>query len=416
MTTFDNRPKTQFDHHSPEYAENSRAINAELRAKCPVAHTDAHGGFYVISRYDDVVAAAKDDCTFASGHTVNGVSPLGVTIPSAPMPMFPIEMDAPDYLPYRKLLNPYFSPASSKEWAPRVARWVDVCLDQVIEKGSFDIIDDLANPVPSLFTCEFLGLPIEDWHSYADVQHEIIYTPPDDQGPVLQKYMEVLGRVWGIVTERRKNPTGDGLIDALVTAEIEGEPVPDDMVLSMVNLVMAGGFDTTTAVTANALIYLADHPEQRQILLDDPTLIPQACEEFLRYFTPQQGLARTVTQPVTIGDVELQPNDRVLLSWASANQDESVFECPNDVILDRFPNRHTTFGIGVHRCLGSHIARSELTTMVSRVLARMPDYRIDHDKARKYTSIGVINGWINVPATFTPGERLGDDPLPGSGR
>ena len=142
-------------------------------------------------------------------------------------------------------------------------------------------------------------------------------------------------------------------------------------------------------------------------------MIPQACEEFLRYFTPQQGLARTVTKPVTVGDVELQPNDRVLLSWASANQDEAVFDCPNEVVLDRFPNRHTTFGIGIHRCLGSHIARIELVTMVSRVLARMPDFRMDHEAARKYPRIGIINGWINVPATFTPGERLSDEPLPG---
>jgi len=412
MTTCDEAKTTAFDHHSPEYAENSRSINANLRARCPVAHTDAHGGFWVLSRYDDVVAAAKDDETFASGHTVNGVSPLGVTIPPAPVPMFPIEMDAPDYLPYRKLLNPFFSPAVSKTWEPRVARWVDTCLDQVVEKGSFDIVGDLANPVPSLFTCEFLGLPIENWRDYAEVQHEMIYTPPDRQGHVLQRYMEVLGRVYAIIEETRKSP-GEGLISDLVTAEIDGQPVSTDMVFSMVNLVMAGGFDTTTAVTANSLIYLSDHPEARQRLIDDPDMIPQACEEFLRYFTPQQGLARTVTKPVTIHDVELQPNDRVLLSWASANQDESVFDRPDEVIMDRFPNRHTTFGIGIHRCLGSHIARIELSTMVSRVLARMPDYRIDHQAAERYPSIGIINGWITVAATFTPGTRLSSDLLPG---
>jgi cytochrome P450 len=413
MTTLNQRNKTVFDHHSPEYAEKSLSINAELRNQCPVAHTDAHGGFWVLSRYDDVVAAAKNDETFASGHTVNGVSPLGVTIPPAPVPMFPIEMDPPDYLPYRRLLNPLFSPAASKEWQPRVTRWVDICLDQVIEKGSFDIVLDLANPVPSLFTCEFLGLPIEDWHAYGEVQHEIIYTPPAEQEAVLQKYMEVLGRVYAVITERRQNP-GEGLISTLVTAEIDGEPIADEMVLSMVNLVMAGGFDTTTAVTANALIYLADHPEARQRLIDNPEMIPQACEEFLRYFAPQQGLARTVTKPVAIRDVELQPGDRVLLSWASANQDQTVFDRPDEMILDRFPNRHTTFGIGIHRCLGSHIARIELTTMVSRVLARMPDYRVDHEAAVRYPSIGIINGWVTVPATFTPGARMTGEPLPGA--
>lgn len=411
MTTAEDRVTTEFDHHSVDYAENSLAINANLRAECPVAHTPAHGGFWVISRYDDVVAAAKDDATFASGHTINGVSPLGVTIPPAPIPHFPIEMDPPEYTPYRKLLNPLFSPAVSKSWEPRIERWVDICLDAVIEKGSFDIVADLANPVPSLFTCEFLGLPIEDWRMYGDVQHEMIYTPPAETDRIIQRYFEVLGRVHAIIVEQRNDP-GDDLIGKLVTAEIDGEPIPNEMVLSIVTLIMAGGFDTTTAVTANALIYLADHPDARQQLIDNPEAIPQACEEFLRWFTPQQGLARTVTKPVTIHDVELQPGDRVLLSWASANRDDAVFDRPDEVVLDRFPNRHTTFGMGIHRCIGSHIARSELTSMVSRVLARMPDYRIDHATAQRYPTIGIINGWINVPATFTPGEKQGSEQLP----
>lgn len=413
MTSTEQRAVVDFDHHSEDYQQNSLAINAELRAKCPVARTDAHGGFWVLSRYEDVVAAAKNDAVFASGHSVNGVSPLGVTIPPSPIPMFPIEMDAPEYMPYRKLLNPHFSPAVSKSWQGPVSHWVDVCLDQVIEKGSFDIVNDLANPVPALFTCEFLGLPLEDWHSYGEVFHEVIYTPPAEQGPVIEKLLKIVGRVYEVITEQRKN-SGEGLIGKLVTAEIDGEPVPVEMVLSMVNLIMSGGFDTTTAVTVNSLVYLADHPEVRQRLIDEPDLIPQACEEFLRYFAPQQGLARTVTCPVKIRDVELQTGDRVLLSWASANQDETVFDRPDEVIIDRFPNRHTTFGIGMHRCVGSHIARIELVTMVERVLARMPDYQISHDVAQRYTSIGIINGWITAPATFTPGKRLSADLLPGS--
>ena len=411
MTTFDERKLTAFDHHSVEYAQNSTSINASLRAECPVAYTPAHGGFWVITRYGDVVAAAKNDETFASGYTVDGVCPLGVIIPPAPAPHFPIEMDPPDYTPYRKLLNPLFSPAASKAWQPRVARWVDTCIDQVIEKGSFDIVGDLANPVPSLFTCEFLGLPIEDWRSYADVQHEMIYTPPSQQEDVVTRYLEILGSLHGLIAERRAQPRDD-VISTLVTSKIDGEPLSDEMVLSIVDLIMAGGFDTTTAATANSLIYLSDNPAERQRLIDDPTMIPQACEEFLRFFTPTQALARTVTKPVTVGDVELQPGDRVLLSWASANRDDDAFDRPDEVILDRFPNRHTTFGLGIHRCLGSHIARIELVTMVSRILARIPDYQVQHDAARQYTSIGVVNGWITVPATFTPGTRLGSESLP----
>jgi cytochrome P450 len=414
MTTFDERKLTAFDHHSADYAENSTSINASLREKCPVAYTPAHGGFWVISRYEDVVTAAKDDATFASGYTVDGVCPLGVVIPPAPAPHYPIEMDPPDYMPYRKLLNPLFSPGVSKAWQPRISRWVDICIDQVIEKGSFDVVGDLANPVPSLFTCEFLGLPIEDWRAYADLQHEMIYTPPNEREDIIKRYMELLGGVYSLITERRAAP-GDDVISTLVTSEIDGEPISNEMVLSIVDLIMAGGFDTTTAATASSLIYLANHPAERQRLIDDPEMIPQACEEFLRYFTPTQALARTVTKPVTVDGVDLQPGERVLISWASANRDEDAFDRPDELILDRFPNRHTTFGVGIHRCLGSHIARIELVTMVSRVLERMPDYQVSHDAAVRYPSIGVVNGWVRVPATFTPGARMGSESLPGSG-
>jgi len=411
VTTVNEDKQTVFDHHSPEYAENSTAINADLRAHCPVAHSDAHGGFWVVTRYEDVVRVAKDDETFASGHTVNGVSPLGVTIPPAPLPHIPIEMDPPDYLPYRKLLNPLFSPAVSEGWRPRITHWVDVCIDEVIETGSIDLVGDLANPVPALFTCEFLGLPIEQWREYADVMHAIIYTPPAEQEEIVKRYLALMGGVFAIIADHRAHPRDD-VISTLIDARIDGKPLPDETIASIIDLIIAGGFDTTTAVAANALIYLADHPDQRRLLIEDPSRIPQACEEFLRCFTPQQALARTVTKPVALGGAELRPGERVLMSWASANHDETVFAKPDEVILDRFPNRHTTFGIGIHRCLGSHIARSELVSMVSRVLDRLPDYTVDHSTAARYPSIGIVNGWITAPATFTPGRRVCDERLP----
>lgn len=411
MTNVENILTTDFDHHSPEYAQNSLAINAQLRAKCPVAHSDQYGGFWVVSRYDDVVAVAKDDETFRSGWMIDGKSPYGVNIPSSHTPHYPIEMDPPEYTPYRKLLNPLFSPAASKKWEPRIVHWVDVCLDEVIESGRFDIVLDLANPVPALFTCELLGLPIEQWRTYADLAHESIYTPPSERADVIRRYGEMMQGVVDVIVARQANPTED-LISVLGTAEIEGSPMSLDMIRAIVHLIMAGGFDTTTAVAANALSYLADNPDVRQRLKDNPDRIPRACEEFLRYYTPQQALARTVAKPVCLAGMELQPGDRALISWASANHDESQFESPDEINIDRFPNRHTAFGIGMHRCLGSHIARAELVAMVARVLQRMPDYRVDHDAARRYPSIGIVNGWIDMPATFTPGRRISTDHLP----
>jgi cytochrome P450 len=324
-------------------------------------------------------------------------------------------MDPPEYTPYRKLLNPHFSPATSKAWEPRIRHWTDVCIDAVIEKGTFDIVIDLANPVPALFTCELLGLPVENWRVYADLAHESVYTPPAERADVIRRYREMMDGVVEVIAARRADPKDD-LISKLVTSEVDGDPMALDMVRAIVHLIMAGGFDTTTAVTTNALIYLADHPEDRQRLIDDPELIPRACEEFLRYYTPQQALARTVAKPVCVAGVQMQPGDRALISWASANHDESVFESAADVNIDRFPNRHTAFGIGIHRCLGSHIARAELATMITRVLDRMPDYTVDHASARRYPSIGIVNGWIDAPATFTPRSRITSDGLPAPAR
>jgi cytochrome P450 len=415
MTNVDSKVTVDFDHHSPDYAQNSQSINAELRAKCPVAHSDQHGGFWVVSRYEDVVAIAKDDETFQSSWKIDGKSPYGVNIPPSPNPHYPIEMDPPEYTPYRKLLNPLFSPATSKTWEPRIAHWVDVCLDEVIEAGRFDMVLDLANPVPALFTCELLGLPIEQWRTYADLAHESIYTPPSQRADVVRRYGEMMKGVVNIILSRQATPKDD-LISALTIAEIDGSPMPVDMIRAIVHLIMAGGFDTTTAVAANALIYLGDNPDMRQRLIDDPDRIPRACEEFLRYYTPQQALARTVAKPVCVAGVQLQRGDRALISWASANHDERAFESPDKLNIDRFPNRHTAFGIGIHRCLGSHLARAELITMVQRVLQRMPDYVVDHESARRYPTIGIVNGWIDVPATFTPGQRITADHLPAPNR
>lgn len=200
----------------------------------------------------------------------------------------------------------------------------------------------------------------------------------------------------------------------LTQAEVDGEPLTDEVIIAICDLIMAGGFDTTTAATANALMHLHQNPEDRRRLDEDRTLLKPATEEFLRFFSPTQGLARTVTQDVEVAGQQLRAGDRLFLSWASANHDDTVFERPEDVVLDRRPNRHTAFGVGAHRCLGAPIARIEIEVMLDAVLTRLPYYRIDEERARRYTSIGIVNGWITMPATFTPGRPIGTDVLPGS--
>jgi len=197
-----------------------------------------------------------------------------------------------------------------------------------------------------------------------------------------------------------------------VQIDIEGRRLTDDEVTSILITTLGGGIDTTTALIANALVYLHHHPEHRGRLARDESFVTSFCEEMLRYYSPVQGFARTVTTDTDLGGCALRRGDRVFLSWAAANHDPLVFDRPEEIIPERFPNRHTSFGVGAHRCVGSTLARAEFGVVLREVLLRMPDYSLA-DGAVRYSNIGTANGWHRLPARFTPGRRVGA-PAPGS--
>jgi cytochrome P450 len=405
------RPQTvEFDHNSPEYAQRWREIYGDLRQRCPVAHTESYGGYYVLTRYKDVERALKDDDTFASHHSMEEGSQYGgILIPPSPNVSTPIEMDPPEFTPLRKLLNPHFSPGKAVEWEPFTRDVTIGLIDQVIETGRMDLVDQLASPVPALLTAALLGLPLEDWRMYSEVAHAIVYTPPADPRflDVVQRLQEIHQRATKVGLERRDDPQDD-LLSAIATyRDSNGELLPEHRITEFCSLIIGGGNDTTTSLLAQAFIWLSEHPDQRDWLREDPARIKGACEEFLRYFTPTQALARTIRKPVDIGGYELQPGDRVLLSFASANLDPEEFENPDEIVLDRFPNRHQAFGLGLHRCLGSNFTRMEFSVVLEEVLKRLPDFVVDRSASEAYESIGIVNGWATMPATFTPGTRQG---------
>ncbi len=410
MTAHDQRPVCEFDHHSPEYAERWVDIYDDLRRRCPVAWSPNYGGCWVVSSYDEVARIARDDATFSSEHDVEGTSHGygGIVIPSSHTWAMPIELDPPEFLAYRHLLNPPFAPAALERWEPLLQEVTSACIDAVIESGEADLVLDVANPIPAIFTLSFIGLPVEQWREYAEPMHEMVYSPPGSEGQAHAG--EAIGRMfvqlYEEVAERRVRPRDD-LITYLVEAEIEGEPLADQRIVEILFLVVAGGVDTTTALLSHAFLDLHRVPEQRARLVADPSLLALACEEFLRYYSPTQTNARTVTHDVDIAGQHLAAGDRVLLSWAAANRDGAVFDDPHEFVINRSPNRHTAFGLGIHRCLGSNFARAEFRIILGEVLRRMPDYRIDVDRSERYESIGNVYGYVRMPATFTPGPRVG---------
>jgi cytochrome P450 len=408
------QPRYHFDRHTPEYRDQFEAITEEMLAKCPIAWTDTYGGHWVAAGNREVFELAR--CPFVSNHhDLSGERPAyqGISIPPARRASGirggMLEMDDPEHRIYRNVLNPYMSPAAVKRWVPFVDDVVRACLDDKIDKGHIDFVDDLANVVPAVLTLAMLGIPLRKWKMYSEPVHAAVYTPEHspEAERVAEQHRQIGVDLFSNLVGIRENPR-PGIINALLQLRIDGEPAPDLELFGMLGLVIGGGFDTTTALTAHALEWLSENPDQRVLLSRErSTLLDSATEEFLRYFTPAPGDGRTFSEDCEFFGARFKEGERLWISWAMANRDPSVFADPNQIILDRKGNRHFSFGLGIHRCAGSNVARVVFKSMLTAVLDRIPDYRCDPAGTVHYDTIGVIQGMRHLPATFTPGRRIG---------
>lgn len=390
-----------FDHHSTEFAHDPWSPLAELRATCPVAFTENHGGYWVITSYDEIKLVAQDDVRFSSAS--------GITIPdkkNAGQRSIPIEMDPPDFLAFRRILHPMLSPAAVERITPVIERFVHAAIDEFIEAGRCDLVHDLADPLPAMTTLYKLGLPVERWPEFSEPMHQVVFLRQGDPRRAdamagLQMISEVL---YETIAARREAPRDD-MISYLVGCTVDGRPVTDAEVKDMAYLVIQGGFDTTGSAISNALLHISRDDALRQRLIDEPGILNTAVEEFLRFEAPQLALARTALEDVELGGRHIKAGDKLLLVWASANRDEKWFDDPDAIDLERFPNRHMTFGLGGHRCLGSTLARAQIKAALTAVLRRVPDFRVDESEATRPQTVGIAYGMYAMPATFTPGER-----------
>lgn len=400
-------PVVHFDHNSAEHAEDPVASYRELRNEAPVAWSDAHGGYWILSGYKPVFEASRDDDTFSSERNSYGGEGLSVVIPKTPAPFhIPIEIDPPNFRKWRKLINPITAPAAIARMEKIVKFYVTKFIDDIIEKGEADMTSVIG--VPAIITVDWLGLPIEHWERYASAFHALLIavpgTPEFEQAvKVDMPYLEEVTR--GIIAERRADPKDD-IISYLVGTEVDERPVTDEEVFAMVDLLLSGGVGTTASLVSNTVVWLHEHQDVRADLVEHPEKMDRAIEEFLRFFSPTQGLARTVTKDVEFMGCPMKEGDRVLLSWASANRDPELFEEPDELDIERWPNRHTAFGIGVHRCAGAHLGRAMAKELLTQIITRMGDYEVDRSRLVRYPHQGTNNGWTEIPATFTPGSRL----------
>lgn len=400
-------PLADFDVLAPTTLTENDAAWRDLRSRCPVAWTPHHGGHWIVSGYDEVATAFRDWETFSSARTDPAVS--SITISGARLPLLvPEELDPPEWHGYRRVLAAMLSPQAAERLRPRARHWARTCLDAVIESGRCELVSDLAFPVPAAVTLEWLGFPESDWAMFSHAFHDAAAYPHDtpEYRAAASAAGEVLGRIAEEVEIRARSPLGDGL-STITHAEIDGQPIPRDMAEKLAFMTVGGGVDTTSALISAALWHLHRFPDDRRRLLDEPDLLDTATEEFLRVYPPARTHARTVTVDTGFAGCPMRAGDRVLLSEVAANRDPRAFPDAERFVLDRFPNRHLSFGAGIHRCPGSHLARITFTETLHEVLWRIPDYVLVDEGVLEYPNWSMIGGWAALPAQFTAGPRLG---------
>lgn len=405
------------DFESPEHARDWQSTGKELRSKCPFAWSTDNGGHWVVSRYRDVLRIVQDDGVFTSGKRFDpatGVVEGGVAIPPMPVGrLIPAETDRPEWDLFRGILNPRLGPRAADKYKARAQSFATALVDRVIETGHMDTVDQFTNPLTAMVTLDLLGFPLEEWALFGDTLHALTSLAKNDPsyGQALAMAAAMDRRIDEEIERRRvEGHPGDDIIAHLMETRVEGEPLAHADIHQAIFNIIAGGVDTTTALTSSVIFHLGKHPEQRERLRADRSLMPIAREEFLRFFSPVHGLVRTVRSDSEVAGHPVVEGERIYMFLAAANRDPEIFDEPEEVILERFPNRHIAFGAGIHRCIGSFLARMMFDVMLGTLLDRIPDYEL-LDGAALYPSVSPINGWVNIPIRFTPGQRSGD-PVP----
>jgi len=388
-----------YDIFDPGYVEEPYPIWDELRLKCPVAHSDRWGGSFMPVRYEDVSAVAHDTEHFTSDQ-VTVVLPdmarqieLGLGDIKAP----PITSDPPQHQSDRRLILPAFSPKAVAVYETITRALCTDLIDVMLPAGRGDAATGYAQQIPVRVIATMLGIPDSMAPTFTEWVRGLLELGLQDEEIRLESLMTVSQYFAEQVADRKLNPRDD-LISELLAAEVDGQPVSDDQVVGTCNLLLVAGIDTTWSAIGSSLFHLATHPEDRRRLVAEPDLMPVAIEEFLRAYSPVT-MARVVKNEVEINGRRMCPGELVLLSFPAANRDPEVFERADEVIIDRARNRHIAFGAGIHRCVGSNLARMELRVAIEEWLKRVPEFSLKDPAAVTWAG-GQVRGPRTLPVVF----------------
>lgn len=362
----------------PELAANPQQFHALMRETSPVLRMEGAGA--ILSRYEDVMYALRHPELFSSNMDAIDIGNV--------RPLIPLQIDPPDHVKFRRLLDPLFAPREVAALEVDVRALVTDLLDRFEGRGECEFNAEFAIPLPCTVFLRLMGLPLEDLDLFLRFKDSIIRPgtgDPDSDRRVQQHTgQEIYAYFERVIAERRVEPRGD-LISGFIAAEVDGHTLTTEDILDISYLFLLAGLDTVTASLGCAVAYLARHPDRQRALAADPSLVPGAVEELLRWETPVPGVIRIAMRDVEIAGETIAAGETVTCLLASADTDESVFPDPEAVDFARDANRHLAFGGGVHRCLGSHLARLEMRVALEELHRRIPTYAVKPGETPVYT-------------------------------
>lgn len=384
---------TDFDHTSEVWAADPYPIIAELRETCPVAHTDRYGGAWLPTRHEDVAAIAYDTDRFSSRSIiVTNYRPPKEMAPAGGSP--PISSDPPFHHGARRLLLPPFAPQAVARLEPGTRAYCEELLDALEGRDVVDAAAEFAQHIPVRVIADMLGFPREDAEVFRGFVHDVlegVNKPPEERFETMQG---LFGYLRAQIEDHVATPRDD-LTTYLIDAQMDGEKLEAAHVGGTMALLLLAGIDTTWSAIGSSLWHLARTPADRERLVAEPDLLPTAMEELLRAYAPVT-MARLVKEDMDWNGCPMKADDWILLSFPAANCDPELFDDADQVVIDREINRHSAFGLGIHRCLGSHLARLELRVALETWLARFPVFSLADPDAVTW-SPGQVRGPRRLP-------------------
>jgi len=384
------------------YATNGRPYSlwARMRRETPVARCepDGYAPFWAITRHADIVSISREPERFSNAS--------GITLLRRDEPDFQrgvraiVNMDPPDHGPYRAVGHRWFIPRNVRSLEDTVRSLVRELLDGIAARGAtkIDFVHELATALPLRMICGLLGLPAADEPFALRIANEAFGSDDPEmkraEGGREALVVEIFGYFMRVLADRRSAPRED-LLTLIATAEVNGKPIPDLEALSYAAVILGAGIDTTRSALGSGIVALLEHEEQLERLRKDPSLIPTAVEEILRWTVPANQMLRTATCATEVRGVPIAKGDTLALFYPSANRDEDVFDAPDAFRIDRKPNQHLTFGIGEHFCLGAGLARMEIRVLLEELLPRLR--HIAPAGAARRIQTNFIVGYKEVP-------------------